>query len=179
MSPFIVYTLNPDANFKPVFIINLLEETEEQFIDSVFSLVIFWKYKYMLDSSKLNSLSEIPLTDEELKYIDSVQASVETVLSHCYIHDHTYHPTGIFKNVKDIILKHGYREYTTIAKSNTIIKEDEYLTLNAEQKKKFKFLRYTQYNPEEHFFVITDNVNLIEEESTEGKLLTKQQTISK
>ena len=44
VAPFLVYKLNPDAKFKPRFIIFLLEETYEQLYDSLVSIFIFIKY---------------------------------------------------------------------------------------------------------------------------------------
>lgn len=179
MSAILIHILNPNSNFKPKFIIFLLEETEEQFIDSIFSIVIFWKYKYIMDTSKLNSLSEIPLNDEETKYLDMAEESVEKILSFCTIYDNIYNPTGLFLKAREVFLKHGYREYTTLEKSILVIKENELKTLSTEQKKKFKFHKYIQNNKDEHIFVITDNVNLLEEENKNGILLSKQQTISR
>lgn len=179
MSPLLVHFTNPEANFKPRFIINLLEETEDQFIDSIFSIVIFWKYKYIIDSSKLNSLSEIPLTNDELKYIDLVQESVEKILSFCYINDRVYNPTGLFLKAREIFLENGYREYITLDKSNIIIKEEQYKYLKSTEKLKFKFHKYYQKDNDEYWFIITDNINLLEEESKDGNLLNKQQTISR
>ena len=177
ISPYLVYKINPDANFKPRWIIFLLEETYDQLYDNLVSSFVFIKFNVIIEPSKLRGLAETIISDEELKLVEQVVPAVEDILSMCKVYDHIYNPTGIFKTARTELLKHGNRFYTTLKESDTVIPEETYENLRSDQKELYKFKEYIQNDPSEYFFVITDNINLLEQESKEGTLLTQHQTI--
>ncbi|MCP4255035.1 MAG: hypothetical protein GY775_16835 [Candidatus Scalindua sp.] len=177
ISPFIIYKSNPEAKFIPRFIIFLLEETYEQLYDTLVANFIFIKFKKIVEPGKLTGLSETIITDEELKLSEQVIPLVEELMSLCAVIDNVYHPTGLFSNAKKVMLENGKRFYTTLKPSEEVITEEKYKTFSDEKKKLYKFKTYIQNNSLEYFFVITDNVNLIEGEKKDGILLNEHQAI--
>jgi hypothetical protein len=179
VAPYLLYKLNPNSNFKPKFILFLLEESKEQLQDSLFSIFIFVKFKTIIEPAKLNGFSEDIITDEELKLVEAVEPYVTELLLLCNVIDNVYNPTGLYKISRRILLEAGERSYTTLKKSDVIIPESEYKKLPDENKKEFKFHSYRQNNEEEYFFIITDNVNLLEPESSNGRMMNLHDTMWK
>ena len=177
VAPYLLWKLNPDSNFKPRFIIFLLEETYDQLYNSLVCMFVFIKYKVIIDPSKLEGFSEQIISDKELEMVDSIIFNVEEILSLAKVVDNVYNPTGLFKIARAELLKHGSRNYTTLVPSKIIMPEEEYAILPKDQQKKYKFYNYIQNDPNEYVFVITDNVNLLEEEMREGHLMNLQDTI--
>lgn len=179
IAPYILSLKYPDSNFKPKWIIYLLEEDYDQLYDSLVSSFVFLKFKTIVEPGKLRGLSEAIITDDELRKVDLIIPIVESLLEHCHIFDKTYNPTGLYNKAKNILLNNGTRYYTTLEKSDITIPENEYILLPKEQKSKFKFKNYIQKDSDEYYFIITDNVNLLECEMENDRYLNLQETIWK
>lgn len=177
--PYIIWKQYPDSNFKPRWIIFLLEETYEQLYDALVSAFCFIKHHKIIEPGKLRGLSETIITNEELHLVESIIPIVEDLLSYCHVFDKIYNPTGIYLNSRRILLENGIRYYTTLKTSDLVISEEEYLKLSDLKQKEFKFKNYIQNNDSEYWFIITDNINLLESESEEGRMLNLQESMWK
>ncbi|MCK9429322.1 MAG: hypothetical protein M0R17_04910 [Candidatus Omnitrophica bacterium] len=179
ISPYIIYKTYPDSNFKPRWIIFLLEETYEQLYDNLISMFIFIKHKKIVEPGKLRGLIETIITDEELRLVEQVTPLVEDLLSYCTVRDNIYNPTGLYNTCKRELLLRGKRNYTTLIKSDVTISEEEYLKLPPDKQSSFKFKEYIQNDEREYVFIVTDNANLLEPEKENGVTLNLQDTMWK
>jgi hypothetical protein len=139
IAPYIIYKTYPDSNFKPRWIIFLLEETSEQLYDNLVSMFIFLKYKKLVEPGKLRGLIETIITDEELKLVELVTPFVVDLLSYCKVVDNQYNPTGLYNTCKRELLTLGKRYYTTLSASDLVISEEDYLKLPDNKQLEFKF----------------------------------------
>ena len=68
-------------------ILFLLEESREEFIDSVISTMLFLKYNIRVDTVELESLKDSPLSQDVLDKITELQPELDEFLSHIIIND--------------------------------------------------------------------------------------------
>ncbi len=179
IAPYMIYKSYPDSNFKPRWIIFLLEETIEQLYDNLISMFIFLKYRKIVEPGKLRGLIETIITDDELKLVEAVTPFVLDLLSYCKVVDNQYNPTGLYNTCKRELLLRGKRYYTTLSVSELVISEEDYLKLPDDKQSEFKFKEYIQNDETEYVFIITDNVNLLEPEKENGIMLNLQETMWK
>ncbi len=180
ISPYLIYKMNPESNFKPKFIIFLLEETYEQLYDNLVSSFIFVKFGKVIAPAKLVGHAEDIISDAEMQYVEQVIPTVEDLLSHCKIVDNVYNPTGLFIQSRNELLNLGTRTYTPLKPSEKVITEEVYKKLPEETKKTYKFKKYTRNDENEYVFIITDNINLLEPEAysrEDRRMLSKHETL--
>jgi hypothetical protein len=167
-------------NTKPLFILNLLEESREEYEDSLIAMLYYDMYKSdilkgeksKISKLKLNSYSEDILTEDEFKKIkDEVSPLLDILLGTYYnIEDNMYHPFGLYKRTRDISHKIGTHYYIGL-EDNTLPKLNDvrYNKLSKENKKKYKWNAYSLHDDNMYPLVITDHVELITPEKGKDK----------
>lgn len=159
---------HPDIKLKIKLIIALLEDTKEMFIDRLYSMLLFDKFKVVVDGFTLQSFTKQSLDPKYIPMLDEVEKDIEDLLSDCEIIDSIYNPTGIYKACRSISNKYGKHVFV----EKDFIKEDK--TTYKER----VYSHYEQYDPELQFLLIVDNMNNLAQEVKEGKLLTQLETIN-
>ena len=144
-----LYKLIKTEGLKVIFIINLLEDPEEMFIDRLFCRVLYEEYNIQIDPLELSSYKDKALDEDILNKINNVASIIEDILSYCHIQDNIVNPTGIYKYCRDISNKLG----THHTKQITI-----------DGKEKTVYSHYEPNDPEQSVLVITDNLNNLSEE---------------
>lgn len=124
-----------------------LEESKEQFYDSMVASKLYRDKKKNLNTMQLNSMFDVENIDEEtLKDIEQFENYFEWFEKTVEIITHISNPTGIYKYVKEYAQKNGkfyYKEQEVLDGGDTYIPND----------------------PEEYVIVLTDHINLLDTES--------------
>ena len=157
------YKLMKSEGLQLKFLICLLQDPVEKFIDSLFSRVRFDKFKIVADGLTLNSMRENPLSKEVEDMLESVGEVVDDILSYCEILDSTYNPTGIYKWCRHWSEQLGTHHNKTIKISG----EDREV-----------YSHYTPNDPELQVLLFVDNLNNLSQEKEEGRLLSERETIN-
>lgn len=170
---------NPNSGIKPHFLLFLLEETRSEFIDSLLSMLIYRKFKISIDPLTLNSEYRDLLSKETMNLLDQVEEDAEFILSFITMEDSIYNPTGCYKYARTKSIEWGNHFYTKIHDNNSIIDLNTYNSLNLTQREEYKYSHYTSKDPDQMIFLVCDNLNLLQQESESGRLLTQHETIGK
>lgn len=125
-----------------------LEESKEEFIDSLFIYILRTKYNLALNRFKLSGVMSLLLSDNELNIIKEASKDVELYMKHIHIIDDIYRPTKLYEEVRSIAEDYGKFEVHTDYKGN-------------------EFEEYKPYHVNHKFLVVTDHISLIESEYDE------------
>ena len=165
-----------NCGFKPKFLLFLLEETRDEFIDSLLSIMLYRKFKLIIDPSTLNSEYRTYLSDDILDKLRLIQSDVSKILDYLIIEDSVYNPTGAYKMCRKKSHEWGTHYMKKLYNdSNEFITHEEYETLTPNQKLSWKYSHYTPNDPEQMVIVICDNMNIFTEESG----LSRHETMSR
>lgn len=156
----------PEERSKIKIIIALLEDTQEMFVDRLYSMILYDKFGVKITGFSLQSMDGT-LDAKYLPMIDEVEKIVDLLLEDCEIIDSIYHPTGIYKWCRSISNEYGEHIY----EDKEFINDDG---------TKYKKKLYSHYEPKDdtNFFLILDNLNNLSQEKEEGKLLSERETIN-
>jgi hypothetical protein len=140
---------NTPNRFKLKILYFCLEETKDQFIDSLVLSELYSRYNISLDINDLNSISA-PIDTETLKKLASFEAYFNEMFEVLTVIDTVTSTAGIM----DVIKRYAY--------SNGTVYNDE--GEEAELDKQGAY--YVPNDPSEHVIIITDHVNIL---SVEGQ----------
>lgn len=145
------------TDLKIHFKLILLEESEEEFIDSIYSIAMYEKYGLIVDKLTLNSMRKSPLSDDLLKKLKDVEHIVDKVLSYVDILDSVYNPFGIYSYLRSYSEEHGDH-----VKKTKIFTEKN----NGKITKipRTVYSHYQPHDPNQEVIVIVDNLNLLSPE---------------
>jgi len=166
---------HPNSGVKPHFLLFLLEETRNEFIDSLFSMLLYENYEIVVDSLTLNSEYKYLLSPDIIEKLEALQIQAEYIMSFITIEDSIYNPTGCYKYAKTKSIEWGIHYYSKMYDSTKLIPYSEYILLNTIEKEEYKYSHYTPNDPEQIVFLVCDNMNLFNEENN----LTQHQTIGR
>ena len=168
-------------NSKPLFLINLLEETKDEFEDSLVGMLYYDKYKKdifnkkikKISKLKLNSYTEEFLSDEELLRVTSISNDLDSILAdYVILEDNIYNPTGLYYKVRDISRTIGTHYYTHLIPKDTLnldyISHTEFSELDKIEQLNFKWSHYTKNDPDVYPVVITDHIARLYPENGES-----------
>ena len=159
----------PTQEFKFKFLISLLEDSKEDFISRLYASILLIKYNLRTDVLELNSRRGKPLSKEIEEKLEDVGNEIEDLLKYCEINDTTVNPTGIYKWGRAVSNKLG----THHQKLMDFTDNDGKITT------KNVYSHYEPNDPDEQVIWIVDNLNNLQQELSEGKLLTERETINK
>ena len=142
-----------------------LEESVEEFYDSMIIMMLKIHHNINIDRLTLNSYFEKALTDDMIKKIVSVKDYVDNIMKHVTVYDDIRNPTGIYKACEEFSKQHGTHHTKTIKIDG---REREV---------------YSHYVPnDDNMFVIavTDHISLLESEysNIKGKTLSETECMS-
>ncbi|MGL5750693.1 MAG: hypothetical protein ACRCXT_09215 [Paraclostridium sp.] len=161
--------LFPNNNYKVKFLIALLEDPKDMLISRLFCMILYDKFNIRVDVLTLKSMRKNKLSKEIQDKLDLVEIEIVSLLEDCEIIDSTYNPTGIFKWVRSESNKLG----THHNKSMLFSKEDG-STYNQDV-----YSHYELNDPDLQVIVIVDNLNNLQTESKDGRLLSRQESIGR
>ncbi len=160
----------PDRKFPIRFLIALLEDTKEDFITRLFSSIMLLKHGIRADGLVLNSRRGQALPKNIEDKLDDVGQEIEQLLAdHCEIVDSIYNPTGIYKWARAVSNKLGTHHD----------KEMDFVNDEGQLYKHKVYSHYIPNNPDEQVILIVDNLNNLQTEKEDGKILNDRETINK
>lgn len=172
----IVYTLyklkklHPERKYKVRFLIALLEDTKEMFITRLYSMILLVEFGIRADTLVLNSRRPGGIPKDVKDKLDLVEKEINELLdNHFHIVDSIYNPTGVYKWARHISTQLGIHHYKEMDFSN-----DDGTTY-----KKEVYSHYEAKDPDELVYLILDNMNNLQQEIEEGRMLTERETINK
>jgi len=139
-----------------------LEESEQEFIDTMLCNFISIKCKTRIDLLTLQGYRDNSLDDETMDLIEKYIEPVEKMLENVEIIDSVYNPTGIYKYCRDYADKNGThhfedREFIKKKKNGTTFKE-----------KVKVYSHYVPNDPDAITIVIVDHLSLLTPENGEN-----------
>lgn len=161
--------LFPNNKYKVKFLIALLEDPKDMLISRLFCMIFYDKFNTRIDVLTLKSMRKTRLSTEIQSKLDLVANEIVSLLDDCEIIDSTYNPTGIFKWVRSESNKLGVHHNKTMK----FTKEDG-TTYDQEV-----YSHYTINDPEMQVIVIIDNLNNLQTESKDGRMLSRQESIGR
>lgn len=166
---------HPELNLKVRILYFALEESEEEFIDSLVVNLLAMKFNIRIDVLTLRGFKNEIVSDDLLNKIQECEEDVSFYMNHIEVVDTEYNPTGMYKYCRrysEKVGKHIWEEQTF-----TKTKKDG----QVETWKEKIYKEYIPNDPNEHVIVIGDHVSLIAEERDKKteKMLNKHQSIAK
>lgn len=166
---------HPELGMTVRIIYFALEESEDEFIDSLVVNALAMKFNIRIDALELRGFKDKYANSELIDKIEECIEDVSFYMNHIELVDTEYNPTGMYKYCRrysEKVGKHVWEKQTFTKKgADGIVKtwtEDVYK-------------EYIPNDANEHVIVIGDHVSLITEEydkKTE-KMLTKHQSLAK
>lgn len=152
-----------------------LEESGDEFIDTMICNFISSRCKIQMDLLKLQGYRADALDDRTMKLIDDNIDEVEKLLENVEVIDSIYNPTGIYKYCRDYADKNG----THIYEDRTFIKKKSNGTTETEIVKVYD--RYEPNDPNAFTIAIVDHISLLtpEKNKVTGTMMTQHQTMAK
>lgn len=166
---------NPDSNIKIKIFYFALEESKQEFIDSLISNRLATKYGLRIDPVMLKGVKAEYADEEMLAKIDDCEKDVQFYMDHIEVVDSEYNPTGMYKYCRTFSERTG----THVWEERIFEKRDEHGQLHTTKEK--VYVRYEPDDPNLHVIVIADHISLIvpEYDNKREKMLTHHEAIAK
>lgn len=194
---------HPETEIDLKFVVVLLEDSEERFIDYIICSMIGLKHKVHLSPTDIKSDGKYKIKPEVLELIESVEDLVEDLLSKCVIVDSIYNTYGIYKFCRGLSEDWGEHYYTFMDDS---IPNEERVYLNKVEHSKlkemkkgmvskdkkelidlgydlkeyanfYKYSHYNPHNPKQHVILVVDNINCFQPDKWENNSLMEAMEI--
>lgn len=146
---------NCDIDLKILYF--ALEESHDEFVDSLVIHYIQKEYGIYIPLRKLRGNSETPLSVQELDLVKHVRPHIiDKYISKITFIDHEYDPDGMYAIASDYL-----NDLAKVTYENVVCNYmDENLEEKVYNKKVIKDVKY--HNPNTHVIVIADHLNLME-----------------
>jgi len=152
-----------------------LEESEEEFIDSLICNQLAYKHNVRVDPLQLKGYREEYADDKIMALIEDVEQDVEFFMEHIEVVDSVSNPTGLYKYCRTFSEKNGQHYWDDV----------EFTKTGADGKTKVEkdqiYREYVPNDPNLHVIVITDHISLItpEYDKASDSKLNKHQSMAK
>lgn len=176
-NPYQYIVNNPDKDIELSIKYFSLEESRKKVILSEISKYLFTKYNLIVSIKDLQSIGKYNTIDEDtLIKVKEAEEYINNFLKYVDIIDSLRNPTGIYKYVRDFALTIG----TYYDTNNKPLSQKEIENIKNGVGEDFKKVAYyKKYNPKHYVIIIIDHISLIEQEFSNGVLLTQHQSMSK
>lgn len=151
-----------------------LEESQQEFIDTMICNFISARCNIKMDILTLQGYREKSLEQSKMDVIDQHIEDIEDLLSNVEVIDSVYNPTGIYKYCRDYADKNG----THIFEDREFIKKKSDGTTFKETTKVYS--HYVPNDPNAITIVIVDHMSLLtpEKDKLSGKMKTQHETMA-
>ncbi len=166
---------NPHLNLKIKIFYFALEESEEEFIDTLICNVLAHKFNIRMDVMTLKGYRDKYADSELIEKIEECAEDVEFYMKHIEVVDSVSNPTGMYKYCRTYSEKVG----THFWKNVTFTKRGSDGIQRVVEEKVYD--RYEPNDPNLHVIFITDHISLItpEYDKKSEKTLTQHQSMAK
>lgn len=150
-----------------------LEESQQEFIDTMICNFISSKCNIQMDLLTLQGFREKSLEQDQMDLIDSHIDDIEDLLSNVEIIDSVYNPTGIYKYCRDYADKNG----SHIFEDREFIKKKSDGTTQKVVNKVYS--HYVPNDTNQMTIVIVDHISLLTpEKRKDGAMMNQHQTMA-
>jgi hypothetical protein len=169
LSLIVPYELSKKHGLKFHTLYFALEESKEEFVDTMIVMMLKIKHGIVVDRLKLNSFYKEVIDEDTLAKVIDVTKEVEDIMTHVTVFDDIHNPTGIFKACKKYADENGTHHYT---KTDIPIDGEKFMKI---------YDRYEPYDPEMFTMVVVDHISLLEGEydSQLKKTLDRREAMQK
>jgi len=166
------YALKNNLNLKIFYF--ALEESEQEFIDTMICNFISSRCNIQMDLLTLQGFREQSLPQDKMDLIDTHIDDVEKLLERVEIVDSVYNPTGVYKYCRDYADKNGTHVYD----DREFIKKKSDGTTFKEVVKVYS--HYIPNDPSAFTIVIVDHMSLLTPEKIKGttNMMSQHQTMA-
>ena len=147
------YAMANDVDLKILYF--ALEESKQEFIDSMICNFISIKCKINIDILTLQGYREEALDDSTMGLIEQYMPHVEEMLKNIEIIDSVYNPTGIYKYCRDFADRNGTHHFET---REFIKKKSDGTTKKVPTK---VYSHYVPNNPNQVVICVVDHMSLL------------------
>lgn len=169
LTPYRFIKNNPGCNMKLKILYFALEESKEEFIDSLMVAHLYEKYGIVIDTLHLRSMFKQSVSSDILDKLKECEEYFKDLFDCIEVVDSVANPTGLYKYCRDYSEKHGKHIYTT----KEFTEKDAFG--NEKKTNEKVYSHYEPNDPDEYVIVISDHISLLSEESG----MNKHQTIGK
>ena len=166
---------NPNTKIKIKIFYFALEESEEEFIDTLICNQLAFKFQIRMDVMTLKGYKEKYPDDYLIKKIEECEEDVEFFMEHIEVIDSVSNPTGMYKYCRTFSEKVGTHiwedvEFTKKGKDGKVIVTKDKI-----------YKKYIPDDPNLHVITIGDHVSLItpEYDKSYDRKLNKHESIAK
>ena len=155
-----------------------LEESEQEFIDTMICNFISSRCNIQMDLLTLQGYRENSLQQDKMDLIEKHIDDVESLLERVEIIDSVYNPTGIYKYCRDYADKNGTHVFEDREFIKKKIDEDgKYYTVKENTK---VYSHYVPNDPNAFTIVIVDHISLLTPEKVKntGQMMSQHQTMA-
>jgi len=170
------YALKHNINLKIFYF--ALEESEQEFIDTMICNFISSRCQIEMDLLTLQGFREKSLDQNLMNLIESNIDDVETLLENVEIIDSVYNPTGIYKYCRDYADKNGTHVFEDKEFIKKKVNEDGTKYTKKETVKVYS--HYIPNDPNAFTIVVVDHMSLLTSEKMKGSsnMMTQHQTMA-
>lgn len=161
---------HPEAGLSLKIIYFALEESKEEFINSMIVAWLAEKHNINIDVLDLQSMLTA-LPQEVIDKVKEGQEYFEELFNVVEVVDSVSNPYGMYKHLREYSNNNGTHYWTQLslkeAQIPKYITHAQYEGLGEEGKKGWKYSHYEPNNPNEYVIVITDHISLLAPERGE------------
>lgn len=169
-SPYKFVKENPDANIKLKILYFALEESKEEFMNTMISNRLKEEYNINMPVTDLQSFDK-PLSDNVLAKIEQCSEYFKDLENSVEIIDSISNPTGIYKYVKKYSRENGVHFYYNFREKDLskriTITESQYFRLSNQEQEEFAYSHYEPNDPDEYVIVLVDHMSLLHPEKSD------------
>jgi len=174
---------NPQYKIDLKFVVFLLEDDKNRFIDYLIAGLLYIRYNIAISPKELRSSFETTPSKELFDKIEEIRPYLDDILSRCDIQDSIYNGYGIYKYCRMKSEEWGTHYYTDLLGKGMLITRSAYNDLpkldikyeensleelitkfSIDPSKYSNFWKYSHYvpdNPNQHVITVTDNINCL------------------
>mgnify|MGYP003640932309 CR=1 FL=1 len=166
---------NPNSKIKIKIFYFALEESEEEFIDTLICNQLAVKFGTRLDVMTLKGYREEPVSDKIMQQIEECTEDVEFYMEHIEVIDSVSNPTGMYKFCRTYSEEVGTHYWDDVTFTKTGADGNKIVTIDK------VYREYIPHDPNLHVICIADHISLItpEYDKKSDKTLSQHQSMAK
>jgi replicative DNA helicase len=178
-TPYDFIKKHPETGLKLKILYFAIEESKEEFIDTLIVAHLAEKYKINIDVLDLNSMYDTEVSDDIIAKVEGTREYFAELFDSVEIIDSVSNPYGIYKYCREYSNKNGTHYWTQLKikdeGNRKFITHQEYEAAD-NNKGNWKYSHYKQDDENEYVVIITDHISLLQPERAHGGSLHKTMT---
>lgn len=182
-TPYDFIKKHPEANLKLKVLYFALEESKEEFINTMIVAWLAEEHNIFIDVLDLNSMLN-PIDQEIIDKIKEGREYFKDLFDVVEVIDSVSNPYGMYKYCREYSDKNGTHYWTQLEKvkeeDRKFITHQEYENLGS-NKKGWKYSHYKPFDENEYVIILSDHISLLtpEKDQNTGVPMSLHQTMSK